>query len=276
MVMHLQKTSIVYIACCALCCFLGTSAAFAVPTLKTTAQPGNAVLDSPYSVVYELSWDGDPAAYSSVPPSLSFDDWGSISGISTTTDVVEGRNVIRHTLSILPNSVGEFTIPETPIAYFSKADLPKPDENGETADYEYPNLLATSLNVSVREPSDYMLNAVVILGLGIVSFTCAFVFYRRNAVRIAQASDYLEMTVPSMIHDAKKHRLDRDYYAFFQGLLRGAGLLRNNSQRSALQKRFEDLAMSAGYKGFVPSDEDMDKAVESLEDAYRHDEAKAS
>lgn len=271
MVMRLKSICFTYFCCFAVLASWGISSAGAVPSLETHPETTKAVVNEPYSLVFEVSWRGDPSEYASVAPTLNLDDWGAVSDITTSTHVEDGKNIIRHTIAILPTETGSFSIPETAVAYFAPADIPGKDKNGETPAFTYPTLQAGILSVTVREPTDYLLNSVIIAGFGIVLFSFALVFHRRNALRIAQSSDYLVMTVPSLIHDAKKRRLDEDYYAFFQGLLRGAGLLKDSGARTRLQKRYEELALSTGYKGVVPSDEQLNEAVEALEWAYRSD-----
>ncbi len=260
-----------YYPCCVLCALWGATSAHAIPTLKTVQESPTAVINAPYTLVFELSWAGDPGEYASVPPTLDLTKWGMVSEITTSTAVEDGQNVIRHAVAILPAEIGAFSIPEVDVPYYSPGDLPEEDENGVTPAYTYPTLQAGILLVNVREPADYMLNTVMILGLGIVLLTCAFVFQRRNAIRIARTTDYSEISIPSIIHDARKHKLDQNYYLFFQGLLRAAGLLKNVAIRKELQKHYEELMLAAGYQGLALSDDDMDAAVAKLEVAYRND-----
>lgn len=258
------------------------SPAHALPSLDAYSDSAGAVLNQPYSVVYELTWTGDPGEYSSVPPALEVGDWGAVSGVTTSTLIDDGQNVIRHVVAIVPSKVGEFSIPETEVPYFSPSDLPEPsakaedDEDAEVPEVVYPMLRAGVIPVLVREPDDIQMTIVMFTGLGIVLLSFGAVFYRRRAVRMAQSSGYLVMTVPSMIHDARKHRLDQDYYGFFQGLMRGAGLLKNAVARGRLQKQFETSALSIGYKGAEVSDADMDVALEELEAAFRSNDADRS
>lgn len=255
------------------------SPACALPSLDASADSAGAVLNELYSVVYDVSWSGDPGQYSSVPPALEIGDWAVVSGVTTSSFLLDGRNVIRHVIAILPREVGEFSIPEAEVPYFSPSDMPESpakaddDEDTEVPEVVYPVLHAGLMPVVVREPEDIRMTIVMFTGLGIVLFTFASVFYRRRAVQMAQTPGHLVMTVPSMIHDARKHRLDQDYYGFFQGLMRGAGLLKNAVARGRLQKQYENSALSIGYKGGEVSDADMDAAIAELETAYRSDDA---
>lgn len=275
MVMHLRSHWLISFCCAALFAIRGITSATAVPSLEMHIGGSSAVVNEPYSVVYDVWWSGDASEYASVPPQVDVEGWGTVENVTTSTHVEDGKNVIRHTITILPTEIGVFSVPETEVAYFSPADL-LGVEDEEASTSAYPTLQAGILLVTVREPTDYLLNSVMFAGFGIILISCALFFRRRQAGLAARITEYSEISIPSIIHDARKHKLDRDFYSFFQGLLRAAGLLKDVEIRKELQKHYEELTLAAGYQGLVISDDDMDAAIEKLEAAHRSDRRSTS
>lgn len=249
--------------------------ACAEPTLNVVQNSREAVLNEPYTLAFELSWQGKPDEFVAIPPSLQLDSWAEISEISTSSFVEGDQSTLRHTVTLIPREVGEFSTPAFELAYLAKADIPKEtpkDTDAQAAPGPlYGLITAGPLTVRVNEPSDAMIQILGIVTLCLVLFGSAFVFYRRNAIHIATASEPIVQTVPSYIHDARKHRLDEDHYAFFQSLAGGAGLLHNSEERRLLKKRFSDLAMALGFKGAKVTADELDGALRELEGAAKTD-----
>lgn len=251
--------------------------ACAAPTLSVVQDSREAILNEPYTLAFELSWQGNPDEYVAIPPSLTLDSWAEVSEISTSSSVDGDQSTLRHTVTLIPHELGEFSTPTLELAYLAKADIPVATPEDADADAEaapeplYAMLNVDPLTVRVNEPSDAMIHILGIVTLCLAMFGSAFVFYRRNAIQIATTSQPIAQTVPSYIHDARKHRLDEDHYAFFQSLAGGAGLLHNSEEKRLLKKRFSDLAMAVGYKGAKVTEDELDGALRELESAAKND-----
>ena len=246
--------------------------ACAEPSVTLLEQSPSATLFEPYSLTIEMNWEGGPDAFMAIPPSLDLSPWAEVTDIASSSEVQGERSVIRHTVTLLPKESGRFTIPEIGVQYLAKADIPddSPVEEG-AAPLVYPSLMVGPIDVQVNEPSDGLLMLMSFLVLGIVLFGSALVFYRRNAIQIANSGESVELTIPSFIHEARKHRLDDDHYAFYQSLAEASNLLHDSDTRRTLKKQFADLALAVGFKGHKVSEDDLDGAMRELERAARQD-----
>lgn len=249
--------------------------AYAQPTLTILEQPEAVVVNEPAIFVFEVTWQGDPEQYVTIAPGLELDSWGEVRSIETTSYETSDGAVFRHKVTIFPKETGEFTTPEFLFPYIARADLPEMmPPNAQTEEVpvpEYQYLEASAFTLSVGEASDSTLTLLGLLVLASFMFFSAYVFYRRNAVRIAISDDVVAQTVPSYIHEARKHRLDEDYYQFYQKLVEGAALLHDSEEKHRLHRRFTELAMAVGYKGAQVTEDELDGALRDLERAHADD-----
>jgi hypothetical protein len=265
-------------------CLVPATQGVAAPTLGAVEKPTTATLNESSTVTLELSWQGDPAEYLALAPSLDLGEWAKVTGIESTAFAEEGTSTVRHTITFVPRELGEFTSPDISLHYLARADIPVPPEVESSEELIATNtavepditglyevLEAGTFTVRVLEPSDYTLNLLGIAAILLAMFGSAFVFYRRNALQIAASTDVIDSTVPAFIHEARKQRLDEDYYAFYQSLMRGADLLHEADTRHELHRRFKDLAMAVGYKGAKVTEDDLDGAIRELERAHATD-----
>ena len=243
----------------------------AEPDLRLIPSPAKAVLGEMYPVEIELSWQGASDLYSSIPPTLALSDWAEVASVKSIATTLGDTHLIRHTLEIRPLKTGEFTISDIMVSYFT----PNNDVSPSDVDSEvvvYPTLSAGILNVLVVESSDSMLfnmglSALCVLILGIV-----WGMKRKNRLQLANTPEYRQFTVPVMLHEAQKRRLDGNYYHFYQELLRGAGLLKDSPVKKQLQERYQELTLAVGYKGKTPSEEELDGAMRELHQAHAQEQ----
>ena len=244
-------------------CAYGT----AEPTVSLLPVPDQAVLGEVYPLEVELSWQGASDQYSSIAPQLTLSDWAEVNSVKTTTRSAGEQNTIRHTVQIRPLQAGQFTIPELLVPYFT----PQPEETAVKADSDpvlYTTLSAGALTIHVIESSDSFVYLMSLVAIFLIMGALVWAYYRRQRVQVA-STGHIEYTVPGIVHEAKKHRLDGYHYKFYQILLRGAGLLQDSPEKKQLQVKFEELTLATGYKGLVPTDEDMDGAIRDLEQVHR-------
>ena len=67
------------------------------------------------------------------------------------------------------------------------------------------------------------------------------------------------------VHEARRHRLDGDWYAFYRAL--GRAMARLRPEADALTRRFEARANEVGYGGIRPTDDELDGAMRDAERA---------
>ena len=249
--------------------------AYAQPALTILEQPDSLTLNEPATLVFEVSWEGNPEEYVANAPSVALEAGGAVQSIETISQIASDGAVFRHRVTILPDETGEFTMPELQFPYSARVDLPEMMPPGAkmeevpTPAYEY--LVASPFTFTVGEPSDTTLTLMGLLFLGSFMFVCAYVFYRRNAVQIATMGESVTQTVPSYVHEARKHRLDDDYYQFYQNLVEGVALLHDSEEKHRLHRLFTDQAMAVGYKGAQVTEDELDGALKDLERAHAND-----
>lgn len=246
----------------------------AQPALTVVEQPDSVTLNESVTLVFDVAWQGDPGEFVTLAPSLELESWAEVEAIETASLPADDGGSFRHTITIVPTELGQHTTPALKFPYLAKADLPvtpPPSPESEFTAPEYEYLEAGAFTITVREPSDSTLVLMSLIVLACAMFGSAFVFYRRNAVRIATAPEGVSQTVPSYIHEARKHRLDEDHYQFFQTLVHGVSLLHDSEEKHRLHRRFTDQAMAVGYKGAEVTEDELDGALRDLERAHADD-----
>ena len=240
----------------------------AEPTIQVLSAPEHAILGEIYPIQLQVTWEGPSTEYSSLPPHIEVSDWADLNSL-TSTSVKGDQNSINHTLQIRPRKTGQFTISELLVPYFKPTQTSTAVEmDSELA--EYPTLNAGMISINVIESSDSLVKWLGMGVVGLILAAIAWAYSRRKVVQVATLS-HRESSIPGIVHQARKHRLDGYHYKFFQEMLRGAGLLSDSPDKKHLQQRFEELTLAIGYKGMVPTDDDMDSAIRELERAHKQE-----
>lgn len=246
-----------------------------VPTLSGVVTNGEfATPNQAYSVVYEITWEGDPGEYLIAPPEVEAFTWGTARVARSRATAREGLNVLYYTLEFTAEGPGTYEIPGITFRYFTPDQVPQPGptESGPgdagQADAEFPMLRAEPISLIVRAPSTVPLPALVtgaLLACCALAGAWVFARRRRRGTPPAQVDPLAE--VSAMVHAARGRRLDGDYYAFYCEMLKAVQRLEPGSAVGALQTALKNRAREVGFKGVRPTDDEMDGVERDVERA---------
>lgn len=251
-----------WIAALALC----ASPALAQPTLEFEAPSATARPGQPYAISVRVVWDGDADSVTVLPPEVGEVDWGAVRLGASTTSGEDGHYVVTHTIEIVPSEAGEFTAPVITVPYSED----KMDALGGAEPLGIPRLLQTeTFSVIVRPDRTGLYLAGAVLAIAIVLLLV--VLWRRRVARNAVDAQ-LDARTPqeraqATLHDARRRRLDGNYYLYYVVLTQAAEILRDAGGSPALVEKLAAQAQAVGYQGVRPTDDDMDSALRELERA---------
>lgn len=210
---------------------------------------------------YTAEWTGSPADWLVLPPESPLVTWASIHGpvLHTRADGDTQRVICEFTL--IPREEGAFEWPgiEIPVAAVP--------EDAQVLEQE-PELWLSAgpVRVTVRARSYWRWLAgaaggfLAMLGAGAWWYRRR----RRNAAPGAPEPSPAEQARMGL-HEARRRRLDGDWYGFYLELGRALGQLDAAAGEKA--RHFEERAREVGYGGIRPSEDEMDGALRDAERA---------
>lgn len=240
---------------------------FAAPSVETVAQKYKARVGEAFPVEYRIAWEGDASAYAVLPPELPALDWGEATLLETRTSTKGSVSETRLVIGFKATQSGHFEVPALSIRII-------PLEGEEHSFIKaLPEDLATQIVTTTPVTLTFFESRVptVIVAVLLVLLTCLGVGYGflRKRARKNQAS--LQMPprerCQELIHRARQARLDGDFYAFYTCLYQICELVSQTTgeRNKSFQVRIETLQRETGYKGFRPSDDDVDGDFKQVE-----------
>ncbi len=268
----------ILIGCCG---FLAVEAQ--EPSLEVIVPERDPRVGEPYTVSYQVSWLGNARDFAVMPLEFESVEWGDATVRQAVSELRGDTLSVTQSLEVIPREAGNFDWPVVTIGYPNpEAATPKENETPEANPSDprvYPTLRAQSLPILVRSPQ----NAPWISGgLGaflVFSIFMAFLVYTRRSRAIAVPESALtnEPTVEEVLHIARRHWLDGQYYEYFTTLIRAAESVGKNSH-SDLLKRLKSRAHEVGFGGAHPTEDelegvfrDVQRAVSGSSDTEPHE-----
>ena len=241
----------------------------AAPTLEAIPQKYAALPGEFYPVDYKVSWPGDAGAYTVLPPVLPEVPWGEAVLLEVRSRKQGDINETRLVVGFRAAEPGDYEAPALDVRVLEWAGTPSPTV--ETIAPETPALVLTAapLTVAVRKSRVPALVLAVIVTLLLLGMALVWAARRRTGDR----SDAPRLTPAeqgrALLHEARRHRLDGDYYAFYRTLRRACDLAARISDNpdTALCTRLDERIDDTGYRGRRPSEDDLEgdfKDVEQL------------
>jgi hypothetical protein len=231
------------------------------PTLRAEVLDDRAVAGRPVHVEYAVEWEGAPDAYVVEPPVLDVaHDWTSAEVVRSAARVDNGVNSLRYTLALETDNPGEHQTPVVTVAYY-------PTVSGESEPVK-DVLYSERFPVRVGRPFDARLYPVIALAVALTVLAGGYALRVRRMRQAAMPGAGLEDPVPSILHAARGHRLDGDYYAYYRELSRAVSHLSNVPEAKALKTRLKEMSDAVGYKAAVPTPDELDGDLRDVERAY--------
>jgi hypothetical protein len=280
------------------------------PTLEVKQPEGAQYVGKSFEVVFEVSWDGSPTEFVVLPasiveskpaevakketegekPAVTGPEWGSVDLVSCESVIRDGRNVLRQILRVVAQKDGEFTLPEVKIPYISMAEAmaeaqkaakgEKQPENPDEPPKEEPKKELPTLKSPdpVKFVAKWDRRPAIAAGVGagllLVAVVATLIVTRRRKRAMPLFQPDRSLTTSRMatdgLHEAKRKRLDGDYYEFYQSLARAVDLLSQadgDDNDTRLATLLKARAENVGYGGARPTDDQMDLDYKDVERA---------
>ena len=251
---------------CLYCIALLALPAVAEPVLEFTAPTSTARPGEAYALDLRVTWTGDASDVVVLPPEIGNIDWGDVQLGTTTSGGAEGAWFVSHRIEVVPAEAGDFEMPEITVPY----SIDKMEALGGAAPGDVPHILQTDVFlVHVRPDRTGLYLAGGVLAIALIG--SALVLLRRRAARNAADARLSALTpkerVQALLHDARRHRLDGNYYLYYVVLAQAAEMLGELGGDPALAEKLSARSQEVGYQGSRPTDDEMDGALREFERA---------
>lgn len=244
--------------------------------VTTIAPAGSAHTSELATVTYRLSWPaGEASAWRIPAPEIEQPEWGSAYLLASRAYEAGGRTVVEFEVGVVADEVGEYELPPIEFQAHRAEDIVKnesaplreaPAPWGPSSESELLQVV-TSKAAPIRVVTDY----TPIIGVGAAAFASLIVLLAGIwGVRRMLSGGPVSAPLPvasdprEYVHVARKHRLDGDFYSFYQALLAAADGV-GGSEAIRLRARFKERAREVGYGGARPTDDELDAALKDVE-----------
>ncbi len=231
---------------------------------KYAARPGEV-----FPVDYVVSWEGALDAYTVMPPTLPVLDWGAATVLEIRAHSRGDRHETRLTVGYSAETAGTYTAPALTIRVLEwDADAASHAALVEDAASMPAKVVeAASVTVVFRDPRFVVWAALVLVALAVAgAFGWAALRKRRRTVSEEAGQSPVEKA-QALLHEARRHRLDADYYAFYRALCSAVACIETDApdSRAALLDKLKRAADDAGYRGVRPSDDALEGDFKDVE-----------
>lgn len=257
------------------------SGAFAqtAPTLSVVPQDSPARPGEPFAVTLEVAWSGSGDAWGVLPAEIGDVAWGTVTRGEAHLSKRDNQFVYAQTVLFTARESGDYETPELLVPYetpdvlarsFSEAQMPGEDNPGPLLR----QLSGGTVQVVVRKPFPFVLvGTIVALTLILV---LAGLGTRRWRAR-NEAAQRLARLAPvdraqTLLHDARRSRLDGEFYNFYQQLTAAVSVAQAHPPARELASRLQERTREVGYKGVRPTEDELDgdaKAAEAVVDQWK-------
>lgn len=231
--------------------------AAAAPTVSHPEGTVWGTLGAPALIAYSVSWPDDEAPGVVLPPELPEVSWGR--AWVAESRATSPRQVVV-TVAVEADAPGRHEFP-APRIRVAAADA---EVSGMLDTARSTTLAAAAVPVAFSAPwavARWQMGAGL---LGLIAALAAALWWRQRR-QVASGHEALGAAeaARALLHDARRQRLDGDFYAYYKALARAAAL----AGASRLGAQLDEKTQSVGYRGVRPADEDMDGDLRAVERA---------
>lgn len=237
-----------------------------------------------FEVGVTVRWDGDSTRFNVTPGSLEAPGWGEAGWDRVEARPDKDSTELHFVARFKANAPGSVSIPALTLNYTDPSEAktapptppaapgatPDPNAAPAPAPEQPVHTLATeAFNVEVHADRRALYTALLagIVLVGIVGAAVSYALKRRKAATNEQEDALAPwQTVEDALHNARRHRLDGDFYKFYRELQRlvdFAGGEVKSEFGARLARRVEEV----GFKGQVPTDDELDGILKDIERA---------
>jgi len=257
----------------ALCLVVLSAAAFAAdpPQLTIEAPREAPMVGQPFAYSVQVRWPGPQDAFVVYPEDAAPLDWGTARWTQGIAQHAGNESRLDYTLEVTPTASGDFDGPLVSITYYDQSARPAPESNTAEAASAMPPTMTLSAEAPVIRVREDLgpLYRKLFLALGALGVVIAgvslWVGLRRRA---APPTETLSpwATQEEALHNARRHRLDGDYYKHYLELVRVAEFA-GGAVEVEFAEKFRRKAQETGYQGRRPADDELEGDLKDLERA---------
>ncbi|MFP4499944.1 MAG: hypothetical protein ACLFTT_02995 [Candidatus Hydrogenedentota bacterium] len=216
----------------------------------------------PIDLAYSLRWDGAPDHYVVFPARLDTVEGVETAVIESSVRREDGQAVATQVVRVVPEEPGTVTVPEVTVRYAAAEDV----RAGNAAPK------AVSADPVTLQVRDYAFVKRVWLGGGVAAVVfvvlviLGLVWRRRRRRRNAAVAALSPAErARDVLHAARRHRLDGDFYAYYRALAEAARML--GAAGAPLVERLEQRTRAVGYQGMQPTEDALNGDLKDVERA---------
>jgi hypothetical protein len=226
---------------------------------ETTVAPGES-----YVVKVTVTWSGGANEYSVQPVDVNPLDWGTVRVMSAVGRSENGHHSVEQKVEFIANEPGDYQVPELRISLSDpEATVPSESPDIETTLPDpgaYPMLKTDPFPLRVRSDRSVVwyfggLGALLLLLLLVAVFGGLAAFRRRQARPGSTQPPSVSSSIEKALTQAQQCRVQGDFYDFYLSLHEAASLA---GADTTLVERLAQRAQNTGYRGFVPTPDDME------------------
>lgn len=242
----------------ALLAALFAAAGVAAPVVTGPEGAVRAVAGEAALLRYEVRWDPSDGALTVLPPEAPEVSWGRVYVHAVETGAT-GHTAV--TLAAESDTPGRREIP----AFRIRVGGAGHGLSGALAAVETTALEAPAA-VAVFSAPWRVPGGTAPWAAGALACAAALALWwrrRHRAGASASAAQGAAEAARALLHDARRRRLDGDFYGYYKALARAAAL----AGAARLGGQLDEKTQSVGYRGVRPADEEMDGDLRAVERA---------
>lgn len=246
------------------------------PSYRVEPPVGALRAGEPFEVTAVAFWKGDGGHFKVTPGELAAPEWGEggwerVEARVTPDGTTEQRFVARFTAA----EPGEVSVPSLRLLYVNTV-APAEGESGAKASLTLQGEpFSLTIRADYRWLYPYIALGVMLAGLGVAGVS---IWIGRRRAAAQNAPDPLApwRTVEDSLHNARRHRLDGDFYAYYRELERIVQFA-GGEVKAEFGGKMKKMVEAVGYQGHRPADDEIEGTMKDLERALaRWKEGKAA
>lgn len=219
-------------------------------------------------VRYTVVWNEKESRHVLLPPELPDVEWGSLRLISMAVRKKGERLDATILLGVTAAQPGRFTLPPLEFRLVALSEEEGWDDELSVLPLASSHLVSSeAVEIRISDSSAFVVPTIL---SAVVVVLAAVLFYlRRQRKKAAMATPVMSLDeeLTFLLHQARRHRLDGNYYEAYRSLY-GLALKcqeHNGDVPPPLLSRLDDKIKDIGYRGKGPSESDLEGDFKDIE-----------
>lgn len=240
----------------------------AAPELEVIPQKYSAHPGEVFPVEYTVTWQDAGSLYTVLPPTLPSLDWGEAALLEVRAQSAGNVNKTRVIVGFTAAETGRYEVPAIDFRLMTWSTEENTAVLAVTPETPTQLLTSTPLTIKVSAAGiPVIAAAAVVLLTVLVVGVAAWRFKRGKATDTGAVSLGVMEQGAALLHEARRHRLDGDYYAFYRVLRRTCDLAArvSGTPEERLCARLDARIKDTGYRGLRPTEDDLEGDFKEVE-----------